>query len=47
VHTGAEKFIARKVRFRALDGSRAAVTEGLIAGDRVVTGGAAALAQVR
>lgn len=47
VHTGAEKFIARKVRFQALDGSRAAVTEGLIAGDRVVTGGAAALAQVR
>lgn len=47
VHAGAEKFAARKVRFQALDGARAAVTEGIAAGDRVVTGGAAALAQVR
>jgi len=47
VHAGAEKFVAKKVLFQALDGSRAAVTEGITAGDRVVTGGAAALAQVR
>jgi len=47
VHAGAEKFVTKKVRFQALDGGRAAVTEGIAAGDRVVTGGAAALAQVR
>ncbi len=47
VHAGAEKFVTKKVRFQALDGGRAAVTEGVTPGDRVVTGGAAALAQVR
>lgn len=47
VHASAEKFAARKVRFQALDGGRAAVIEGIAAGDRVVTGGAAAIAQVR
>lgn len=47
VHVGAETFAARKVRFQALDGTRAAVVEGLAAGDRVVAAGAAALAQVR
>ena len=47
VHAGAETFAARKVRFQALDGARAAVTEGIAAGERVVTAGAAALAQVR
>lgn len=47
VHVGAETFVARKVRFQALDGANAALTEGIAAGDRVVTGGAAALAQVR
>jgi len=47
VHAGAEKFVTKKVRFQALDGGRAAVTEGIAAGDRVVTAGAAALAQVR
>lgn len=47
VHAGAEQFVARKVRFQALDGGHAAVTEGIAAGDRVVTDGAAALAQVR
>ena len=47
VHVGAETFAARKVRFQALDGGRAAVTEGIAAGERVVTGGAAAIAQVR
>jgi multidrug efflux pump subunit AcrA (membrane-fusion protein) len=47
VHAGAEKFAAQKVRFQALDGGRAAVTEGIAAGARVVTDGAAAIAQVR
>ena len=47
VHASAEKFAARKVRFQALDGGRAAVIEGIAAGDRVVTDGAAAIAQVR
>ncbi len=47
LHAGAEQFVARKVRFQALDGARAAVTEGIAAGDRVVSDGAAALAQVR
>ncbi len=47
VHAGAETFAARKVRFQALDGERVAVTEGIAAGDRVVTAGAAAIAQVR
>ncbi len=47
VHVGAETFAARKVRFQALDGERVAVTEGIAAGDRVVTAGAAAIAQVR
>jgi len=47
VHASAEQFVARKVRFQALDGGRAAITEGIAAGDRVVTGGAAAIAQVR
>ncbi len=47
VHVGAETFAARKVRFQALDGGHAAVTAGLAAGERVVTDGAAAIAQVR
>ena len=47
VHAGAEKFVTKRVRFQALDGSRAAVTEGVTSGDRIVTDGAAALAQVR
>ena len=47
VHVGAEKFVPRKVRFHALDGANAAVTEGVAAGERMVTQGASALAQVR
>jgi len=47
VHAGAETFVARKVRFQALDGGRASVTEGIAAGERLVTDGAAAIAQVR
>ena len=47
VHAGAETFVAKKVRFQALDGASVALIEGIAAGDRVVTAGAAALAQVR
>ncbi len=47
VHVGAETFAARKVRFQALDGANAALTEGIAAGERIVTTGTAALAQVR
>jgi hypothetical protein len=47
VHAGAETFVAKKVRFQALDGATVAVIDGIAAGDRVVTAGAAALAQVR
>jgi len=47
VHAGAETFVAKKVRFQALDGATVALIEGIAAGDRVVTAGAPALAQVR
>ena len=47
VHAGAETFVPRKVRFQALDGANAAVTEGLAADERMVIQGASALAQVR
>ena len=47
VHAGAETFVPKKVRHQALDGANAAVTEGIAAGERVVTQGASALAQVR
>ncbi len=47
MHVGAEKFVPRKVRLQALDGANAAVTEGIAGGERVVTEGASALAQVR
>lgn len=47
VHTGAEVFSPRTVRWVALDGARAAVLDGLQAGDRVVTQGAALIGQVR
>lgn len=47
VHAGAEQFVPRKVRFQALDGASAAVTEGLASGERMVIQGAAVLAQVR
>jgi biotin carboxyl carrier protein len=46
-HTGAERFVPRKVRLVALDGARVAVTEGVAAGDRVVVRGATSLSQVR
>lgn len=47
VHTDAELFSPRNVRWIALDGARMAVLDGLKAGDRVVTQGAALLNQVR
>ncbi|MFM9880032.1 MAG: efflux RND transporter periplasmic adaptor subunit [Burkholderiaceae bacterium] len=47
VHTEAEVFSPRTVRLIALDGARIAVLDGLKAGDRVVTQGAALLNQVR
>lgn len=47
VHAGAETFVARKVHFQALDGATVALIDGIAPGDRIVTAGAAALAQVR
>ncbi len=47
VHIGAETFAAKKVRFQALDGTTVALIDGIAPGDRIVTAGAAALAQVR
>jgi multidrug efflux pump subunit AcrA (membrane-fusion protein) len=47
VHTGAERFEPRSVRALPLDGSSTAIADGLQAGDRVVTQGAALVNQVR
>lgn len=47
VHTGAEVFQARPVRFIALDGATVSVVDGLKSGDRVVTQGAPLVNQVR
>jgi cobalt-zinc-cadmium efflux system membrane fusion protein len=47
LHTAAEQFSPRTVRFEALDGRAVVVTSGLQAGERVVTEGANLLAQVR
>jgi membrane fusion protein, heavy metal efflux system len=47
VHTGAEKFEPRVVRFEPLGGERIVVLSGLKAGDRVVTQAAALVNQVR
>lgn len=47
VHTGAESFAARPVRFIPLDGASVSVVDGLKAGERVVTQGAALVNQVR
>jgi RND family efflux transporter MFP subunit len=47
VHTGAEKFEPRVVRFEQLGGDRIVVLSGLKAGERVVTQAAALLNQVR
>ncbi|KAB2891883.1 MAG: HlyD family efflux transporter periplasmic adaptor subunit [Burkholderiaceae bacterium] len=47
VHDAPEHYVSKKVRARQLDGANVAVTEGLSAGDRIVTEGAAVLSQVR
>ncbi|RZJ27138.1 MAG: HlyD family efflux transporter periplasmic adaptor subunit [Haliea sp.] len=47
IHTGAELFAPRTVRLVPLDGSTAAIVDGLKAGDRVVTQGAPLVNQVR
>ena len=47
VHTGAEAFVPRTVRVAPLSGSAVSVTDGLKAGDRVVSQGAPLVNQVR
>jgi hypothetical protein len=47
VHTVAEAFVPRTVRVVPLDGATVSVVDGLKAGDRVVTQGAALVNQVR
>lgn len=47
VHAEAERFLPRKVGFRSLDATSAALTSGIVGGERVVTEGATLLAQVR
>ncbi len=47
VHAEAERFAQKRVRSQPLDAGRVAVIAGLTEGERVVTSGAAALAQVR
>ncbi|NMG76975.1 efflux RND transporter periplasmic adaptor subunit [Aromatoleum diolicum] len=47
VHTSAERFVPRTVRYRLLDGATVTVTDGLAAGDRVVVQGAPLVNQVR
>lgn len=47
VHASAERFVPKPVRAQAIDADTVAVVEGLHEGDRVVTRGAASLAQIR
>lgn len=47
VHASAERFMPKKVKVQAVDANTVAVLEGLQAGDRVVTQGAALLTQIR
>lgn len=47
VKTGPEQFAPRVVSYQPLDGVRVAVTQGLAAGERVATQGAALINQVR
>ena len=47
VHTTAERFVPQRVKVQAVDANTVAVVEGLHAGDRVVTQGAALLSQIR
>jgi RND family efflux transporter MFP subunit len=47
VHTGAERFVQRKVVAHSLDGERVSIISGLKDDERVVTTGASLLAQVK
>lgn len=47
VHTAAERFAPRTVRYQPLDGATVTVTDGLAAGERVVVQGAPLVNQVR
>lgn len=47
LHVSAERFVPRRVRTQTLDAARLAIPEGVQAGERVVTQGAALLNQVR
>lgn len=47
VHPAAERFVPRKVSVQALDAGTVAVLDGLHEGERVVSQGAASLAQIR
>ncbi|MBI4742406.1 MAG: HlyD family efflux transporter periplasmic adaptor subunit [Betaproteobacteria bacterium] len=47
VHSGAERFVVRRVRAQSLDASTVAIVDGLHEGDRVVVEGAGLLSQVR
>ena len=47
LHTGAERFEARSVKWSVLDGERVAVSSGLRDGERIVIQGASLLAQMR
>lgn len=47
VHEEAERFVQKRVRSQPLDAARVAVISGIAEGERIVTSGAAALAQVR
>lgn len=47
VHVSAERFVPRQVQVRPLDAQRLLVTQGLAAGERVVSQGATLLGQVR
>ena len=47
LHASAERFVPRRIKVQPLGGNTVAVLEGLHDGDRVVTQGAALLAQIR
>lgn len=47
LHVSAERFVPRRVRTQTLDAARLAIPEGIQAGERIVTQGAALLNQVR
>jgi hypothetical protein len=47
VHTGAERFVLRRVQQQSLNATQAVITDGLHEGDRVLTAGAQLLSEVR